>query len=106
MYTNKIKYKMFYLISDTANMLLEKYHTMTMVIFLNHCISKPQKLYPKQLCLYNFKYIYIYIKSVRKYCNGSLFNISLIRYSKNLCSGTLKVHYEVVMKKQEYSVCP
>ena len=35
-----------------------------------------------------------------------MFNISLIGYSKNLCSGTLKVHYEVVMKKQEYSVCP
>ena len=43
---------------------------------------------------------------VNKYCNGSLFNISLIGYSKNLCSGTLKVYYEVVMKKQEYSVCP
>ena len=40
----------------------------------------------------------------QKKWDEGLFNSSLIKCSINLYSGTLKVHYEVAMKKQEYSV--
>ena len=48
--------------------------------------------------------LYTYIQSVNKKFKRTLFNTSLIKYSKNIYSGTLEVDYEVAMKKQEYSV--